>query len=272
MKFSGEKLTFKVVFVFCHKNSQVVSGRVFRWRITGYVLQMHYFACSNYEKDYRGNCKTRHYIREDALEYVVMQELRRMVTYLRHDEERFVRILAKKAEGDLKQKKRLAEKELSTVISRNETVERLYEKLYEDNAEGKISDEWYAHMSRKYELERIELKAKRLALTEQLNSIENEASGIERFIFAVRRFMDMDKLTAPLLHELIDHIEIHETQGRGKNRIQRIVIYYKFVGYIELDDAVFQEVYQAQTREGVAVNYLTVRIKDQASSIAAGMA
>ena len=70
----------------------------------------------------------------------------------------------------------------------------------------------------------------------------------------------MDTLTAPLLHELIDHIEVHETEGRGKNRVQRIVIFYKFVGYIELDDVAFQDIYEKQTREGVSVNYVTVRV------------
>ncbi|MBQ4338515.1 MAG: DUF4368 domain-containing protein, partial [Clostridia bacterium] len=33
---------------------------------------------------------------------------------------------------------------------------------------------------------------------------------------------------------LIDHIDVYETQGKGKNKTQRVVIYYRFVGYIEL--------------------------------------
>lgn len=44
----------------------------------------------------------------------------------------------------------------------------------------------------------------------------------------------MDYLTAPLLRELIDHIDVFETEGIGKNRTQRIVIYYRFVGYVEI--------------------------------------
>jgi hypothetical protein len=48
--------------------------------------------------------------------------------------------------------------------------------------------------------------------------------------------MDMEILTAPLLQELIDRIEVHEVEGRGKDRIQRIVIYYRFVGYLDIPD------------------------------------
>lgn len=32
---------------------------------------IHYFSCSNYAEDYRGTCKSRHYIRADAVERVV---------------------------------------------------------------------------------------------------------------------------------------------------------------------------------------------------------
>lgn len=49
-------------------------------------------------------------------------------------------------------------------------------------------------------------------------------------------FMDMEILTAPLLQELIDRIEVHEMEGRGTDRIQRIVIYYRFVGYLDIPD------------------------------------
>ena len=71
--------------------------------------------------------------------------------------------------------------------------------------------------------------------------------------------MEMGTLTAPLLQELIDHIDVYETEGKGKHRTQRVVIYYRFVGYIDLSEADFedallqQENHRAETRQGVAV-------------------
>ena len=44
------------------------------------------------------------------------------------------------------------------------------------------------------------------------------------FTAAIRKFMEMETLTAPLLWELIDHIDVYETEGTGKNRTQRITI------------------------------------------------
>ena len=57
---------------------------------------------------------------------------------------------------------------------------------------------------------------------------ENER---EEFIHAIRKFMEMRTLTKQVLNELIDRIDVYETQGTGKNKTQRLVIYYKFVGY-----------------------------------------
>ena len=67
--------------------------------------------------------------------------------------------------------------------------------------------------------------------------------------------MEMQRLSAPLLRELIDHIDVYETEGTGKNRTQRIMIHYKFVGVIEIPGTCKN--YTADTRQGVAVQYVT---------------
>ena len=67
----------------------------------------------------------------------------------------------------------------------------------------------------------------------------------------------MDRLTAPLLHELIDHIDVYEVTGTGKSRTQRIVVYYRFAGYVEIPEVSQRPNIVADTRKGVAVEYLT---------------
>lgn len=135
-----------------------------------------------------------------------------MAEYLSDDEDAFAELLARKTDKELLTEQKRCEEELQKAMTRNDTVSRLYEKLYEDNATGKVSDEWS---------------------------------------------MQMNYLTAPLLRELIDHIDVFETEGIGKNRTQRIVIYYRFVGYVEIPAAPRYPHYKADTRQGVAVEYLT---------------
>ncbi len=218
---------------------------------------IHYFVCANNKVDYRGSCPGRHYVRADAIEQVVMLELRRMAEYLSDDEDAFAELLARKTDKELLKEQKRCEEELQKAMTRNDTVSRLYEKLYEDNAIGKVSDEWFMQLSHKYEVERMELKSKITALRKKLSESGKQQQQREGVILAVRRFMQMDYLTAPLLRELIDHIDVFETEGTGKNRTQRIVIYYRFVGYVEIPAAPRHPHYKADTRQGVAVEYLT---------------
>lgn len=218
--------------------------------------EIHYFTCSDNKVDYRGNCPRRHYVRADALEEVVKLELRRLVEMLEIDESYFAQLLLRKNDEEREKDKKFLESELQKAIARSGTVSQLYEKLYEDNVIGKVSDEWFVELSHKYEKERMDLKAKIADTRHKIEELKNTNSEYGKFISAIRRFMQMDNLTSPLLRELIDHIDIFETEGTGKSRTQRIVIYYRFIGYIELPNTT-KQTHIADTRKGVAVEYIT---------------
>lgn len=218
--------------------------------------EIHYFSCSDNKVDYRGKCPGRHYVRADALEEVVKLELRRLVEMLEIDESYFAQLLLRKNDEEREKDKKFLESELQKAIARSNTVSQLYEKLYEDNVIGKVSDEWFVELSHKYEKERMDLKAKIANTRYKIEELKNNNSKYEKFISAIRRFMQIDNLTSPLLRELIDHIDVFETEGTGKNRTQRIMIYYRFIGYIELPNTA-KQTHIADTRKGVAVEYIT---------------
>jgi len=73
--------------------------------------------------------------------------------------------------------------------------------------------------------------------------------------------MQMETLTPALLNELIEKIEVHSIEGKGKNKTQRIVIYYRFVGYLELPDKIS---IVNDTLQGVAVNYISGALSETA--------
>ena len=216
---------------------------------------IHFFSCCNYKTDTRGTCETRHYIRADAIEEVVRLELRRLAVFLQEDEEAFVTLLARKSQEDIKQEKKMLETELQRYQVRKEKVSVLYENLYEYSVSGKISEESFMEMSHKYELEKMELKTKIADIQARLANMGNQEKNHGHFVAAIRRFMEMDKLTAPLIRELIDHITVYETEGKGKNRSQRVVIHYRFIGILDYPQN--EPAYTADTRKGVAVKYVT---------------
>ena len=66
------------------------------------------------------------YVRADAVEQVVMLELRRMAEFLAADEEAFAELLAQKTDKELLKEKKHDEAELQKAFVRNDTVSHLY--------------------------------------------------------------------------------------------------------------------------------------------------
>lgn len=176
--------------------------------------------------------------------------------HLKRDEEAFAAILEKEANADIFAEQQHLETELMKAISRNETVAQIYEWMYEDNVSGKVMDEWFMQLSHKYEVERMELKKKISETRQRIASLNTMQQNKDHFLAVIWKFMEMETLTPPLLRELIDHIDVYETQGTRKHRTQRITILYRFVGYIDLPESLDDEPYTAETRQGVAEKYI----------------
>ncbi|MDD4494646.1 MAG: recombinase family protein [Eubacteriales bacterium] len=215
---------------------------------------IHYFNCSNY-KGNRGTCNATHYIRADSLEEVVKLELSKMMQYLKDDEETFTQLLVKKTAKDAENERKIIDTKLSAAKIRNKLVSDLYEKTYEDNAIGKITDERFMQLSHKYDVEQSELKITIRTLENELLQLEQTELSKDSFISAIRRFMQMDKLTPHVLRELIKKIEVYHIEGVGKNRTQRIVIHYRFIGVLEMPKKLSDDVVTLEARQGVAVSY-----------------
>ena len=214
-----------------------------------------FYSCSNY-KGLRGTCESTHYVREDSLEQVVKMELFKLATYLDHDETAFAELLEHKTNKDSMVERKAAESALAAATARSQELLRLYERVYEDNVNGKLTDDWFMRLSHKYEVEQEELKKHMFDLKNKLERLDTAQNSSANFIRAIRKFMTMQILTPIILHELIDKIEVFPIMGTGKNRTQRIIIHYRFVGCIDLPSFVPKHNYTLDSRQGVAIEYL----------------
>ena len=214
-----------------------------------------FFSCSNY-KGLRGTCESTHYVREDSLEQVVKMELFKLATYLDHDEDAFAELLEHKTNKDSMAERKAAESALAAATARSQELLRLYERVYEDNVNGKVTDDWFMRLSHKYEVEQDELKKQMFDLKNKIERLDTAQNSSGSFIRAIRKFMTMQTLTPIVLQELIDKIEVFPIEGTGKNRTQRLVIHYRFVGCIDLPSIVPKHTYKLDSRQGVAIEYL----------------
>ena len=192
----------------------------------------------------------------DSNEEVVTYELQRLADFLRYDEEGFAELLTDKTNKDMLEEQKNAKQTIDQSKARIQKIDTLYERLYEDNVSGKVTDSFFMELSHKYENEKEELKKKIFNLKIQLDELNKKVFHKEMFLSAIGKFMETKTITAPLIRELIDHIEVHETEGEGKYKTQRIVIFYRFVGYIEIPESALTRPLTKDTRRGVAVSYI----------------
>ena len=129
--------------------------------------EIEYFNCSNY-KGNRGTCTSTHYVRVDFPEQVVLGEIRRLTKFAVQYEDLFTQAVMGHSQQSVELDRKLKHKELAALQARDEELDGLFERIYEDNVSGKLSDDRFAKMSRRYEDEQEALSEKIKVLRAEL--------------------------------------------------------------------------------------------------------
>ena len=218
--------------------------------------EIKYFNCSNY-KGNRGSCTSTHYVRVDFLEQVVLGEIRRLTKFASLYEDEFLKAVIGHSQQAAETDRKLKEKELKALLTRDEELDGLFERIYEDNVSGKLSDDRFAKMSRRYEDEQKELAEKIKKLRSEIEKQSSRSMTTDMFIGLVRKYTRARKLTPRMLNELIEKIEVFNAEKIDGVWEQRLRIHYNCVGTIEIPTVLplpIPEV-SVNTRKGVVVNY-----------------
>jgi chromosome segregation ATPase len=174
-----------------------------------------------------------HFIREKVIYQAVLQDIQKVFQYISDYEEDFARGVL--SEQRYQKKKELAskQKELQKHKSRIEEIDMLIQKLYEDNATGKLSDERYATLSLSLENEQRELKQSVPAMEAELKEGTDKTEKLQQFIDKVKELSEPTELTNELVHEFIDRIVVSKPEKKNGKRHQRLDIYYNGIGIID---------------------------------------
>ena len=218
--------------------------------------EIKYFNCSNY-KGNRGTCTSTHYVRVDFLEEVLLGEIRRLTKFASLYEDEFVKAVIGHSQQAEQTDRKLKEKELKTLLARDDELDGLFERIYEDNISGKLSNDRFAKMSRRYEDEQKELAEKIKKLRSEIEKQSSRSMTTDMFIGLVRKYTRARKLTPRMLNELVEKIEVFNAEKIDGVWEQRLRIHYNCVGTIEIPTVLplpIPEV-SVNTRKGVVVNY-----------------
>ena len=195
--------------------------KMYLCRAKSLTADQEHLKCGTYAND-KDEC-TAHFIRTIVLKEIVLGELNKMISFVKENEDAFVRSAMDKSSELAKSKKKLKE-----VEKRIAELDRLFTRLYEDNVSGKISDARFAVMSAGYEDEQKKLRATVAELTAYIDTAEQKSADVTAFIRAVQKYEHITELTPEVMHELIEKIVIRAPDKSSGHRTQQIEIHYRF--------------------------------------------
>ena len=213
-----------------------------------YKREQAYFFCSSYRKN--SEVCSAHYIREKVVEQIVLESMQRILLNVQAFEKEFARKQMDCYTEDKKKQLAAKHRELSRAKKRIAEIDTLIQKIYEDNASGKLSDERYATLSLSYEEEQKTLKATIPEMRAYLETETDKTESLQRFIQKVKQVTELKALTPELIHEFVDKIVVYAPRYLDGKRVQLLDIYYSGVGILhELTPEEMEEAFQHHLAE-----------------------
>ena len=198
-----------------------------------------FFDCSLHWK-YKEKCPT-HYIRESILECMVLKHMQLVTGYILRYEQYFRSIMEQQLRLESTEKLQISKGQLERNEKRIAELKRLFIKIYEDNAGGRLSDERYDMLSQSYETEQKQLEAEVITLRQEIEVQERQNENVERFIQKAKNYVEIESLDPYALRELVQAIYVDAPDKSTGKRRQHIHIKYDGIGFIPLDELMKKE-------------------------------
>lgn len=191
-----------------------------------------HFRCSNY-KSGRGEC-TVHYIRDVVLERIVFEAICGLAEFVKCHETVFLYMLAKKNNAMRQKEYRKLQQTVEQDNRRISEIDRLIEKVFEQNAAGLLSDERFTKMLRNYEKEQKDLLKEVAESQQTLENADQKVTDLRLLLRTLREMTEIKELTPTLVNSLIERIEVHNNDKSSGHCYVKVDIYFTAVGMIDI--------------------------------------
>ncbi len=197
----------------------------------------YYYVCNTYRKKKDGAC-TKHTIRSDYLEKIVLESLKMQIDLV-IEMEKMVQKINKSPTRNIYNAN--IENMIQSKTNELEKNKKLKKAIYEDWKLGIITQEEYFEYKTSYEREAIKIEENINCLREEKKKYEEQVLGDNSWIDSLKEKRNITVLTRDIIVELIECIYVHE--GR------RITIKFKFddeynriLEYIKANDELTMEI------------------------------
>jgi site-specific DNA recombinase len=203
-------------------------AKLYQVRHRGWTHDKEHFVCATYRK-VKGGCSS-HQIRNVVVEELLLDGIRNITAFARDHEDEFVQMVTNKTRAEVNRSLRDDKRELEQAQVRAGKLDDIIQRLYEDNLDGKISDERFAKMTTSYEDEQKMLESRIRKLKAAIGTVTENTSNVDAFLKLVRKYTDIQELTAEIIREFVEKIYVYKVERIDGKRIQRIKIVWNCIG------------------------------------------
>ena len=191
--------------------------------------QSEYMVCATYRKRGKEVCSS-HQIRNSVIEEFLLDGIRSMTAYVREHEDEFVEMVTMLSKAETEKALRDEKRELEQAQTRVRKLDAIIQRLYEDNVEGKISDERFAKMSENYESEQKSLERRIIEIRSSIATQKENCINVNSFVALVRKHTDIQELNAEAILEFVERLEVFQPARVGGRKVQRLRIVWNCIG------------------------------------------
>jgi ssDNA-binding Zn-finger/Zn-ribbon topoisomerase 1 len=198
--------------------------------------------CGNYrksydriERHYNVSCPTSRRIIVDNILELVRDTIKSIAECAKTDKavlEKSIRELLSAQQTD---EVKAQQKRLSDCRKRHCELERLLNKIYEDNALGKLPEKRYESLLKTYGEEQDSLEKEIAEIQSAVEKYEDDSGRAERFMKLAERYTGFEEITPAMIHEFVEKIVVHEKEDKMVHSSpQKVEIHLNFIGELEL--------------------------------------
>ena len=213
----GAKLTYQLV--------KIESGEYPRYR------------CSTFSNQGKSACSF-HVINEPELEEIVLNEIQKFSSIAVNYADALLEKLQEINDRMRSKSGILFEKQLQKVECELQGITPKTDALLEQLLNGNVSEPMFKKLISDYEVKQEQLSSQSTDLKAELSSVRDDTEHIQDIVEKFKARDYIESLDRETVVELIDHIEVYKKEKADIGYIQRIDIYFNFIG--KIDDADFE--------------------------------
>ena len=185
--------------------------------------------------NYNYKC-TPHQIQTHHIREVILDTIKHVSGLVRDNEAEFIRQVREDSALQHQAAVKTHRKQLAKSEKRYAELDNIIRGLYEDKIKGTLTAKRFETLAAGYEAEQEQLETLIANLRSEIEVFEVDSNKADKFINIVKKYTDFTELTAPMLHEYIDKILVHESDKSSGERVQKVDVYLNFVGKIDLPE------------------------------------